>query len=433
MKKQKFINSLSFGLALFAVICLSGCDPDAKNNSEREVVISTLFEKDGTRAAIADDLTFSWTKGDRIAVWAGGAFYTSDAYVADNKYTVRLSGVRDNYALYPANIADNANATGESLKVTLPGEYDFTDVAADYSPLPMIAVNAEGQDLYFTHLGGLLRITISNLPANADNVVVDLGKKINGSFPVHILSDGTFIVAGESGTEGSSKTKFLVDATASPAILNLPVPTGEYETITVDICDSNGTVLSSNTPPFSWTCERAHGKKFDNKMFKTIAINLAVNDWTTSTVGGDNSADLPQASQFVVTGVQNVYQIHHDSDGKKLRQHWVLGSNTATVSFEIFSPVGGTYSITPMGNTDKFTVTYVDGSAASGSIADPRTASKTKVAFTVSANSDATETDLLWFKVSVTSAAGVTYSLDSETQLYDSRGYHYFRLTDPLN
>ncbi len=427
--KQQITSSFLKGLALFAVICLSGCDLENKTSQVRDVVISASAEGDNTRAAIADDLSFSWTAGDRIAVWSGSSYYTSYSYESGNQFTVRLSGLRDNYAVYPANIADNANAASGSLKVTLPTEYDFTNRGADYSPLAMAAVNAEGADLNFKHLGGLLRIALMNVPANADNVLIDLGKKINGSFPVTIDGDDMYIVTEATSATASHQVKFLIDPT-NTTVINLPVPTGTYESLRV-LVRSGNTTLSTNVPDFSWTCERAHGKKFSNVMYKTITINLAVNDWTTQN-STDSSVDLPQASQFVVTGVDNVYQIHNTPEGKALRQTWVLGSKTATVTFDIFSPVGGVYVVETKGDVDKFNVHFVDCLPA-GNIKDPRTTSKTKITFEVSAKSTAVAGDQIWFTTTVGNANGVSFNIDSETQLYDTRGFHYFRIDDPLH
>ena len=56
----------------------------------------------------------------------------------------------------------------------------------------------------------------------------------------------------------------------------------------------------------------------------------------------------------------------------------------------------------------------------------------TKVNFTVTANG-AANGDQLFFKTTVKDENGAIYNLDSETQLYDTRGYHYFMVNDPLN
>ena len=46
--------------------------------------------------------------------------------------------------------------------------------------------------------------------------------------------------------------------------------------------------------------------------------------------------------------------------------------------------------------------------------------------------STATAASKLWFNVTVTATDGEVYNIDSETQLYDMRGYHYFVTQCPL-
>lgn len=162
--------------------------------------------------------------------------------------------------------------------------------------------------------------------------------------------------------------------------------------------------------------------------FKTITLIGEAIEWTEEEfeVESDN---MPQASQFEVTGdnVFTVYELHPTDANRQYRQTWVLGNNTATVSFKIFSPVGGTYEIVPQGNTDSFTVS----GSLTGDINDRTDATVTKVTFTVTP-AGAAAGDEIWFKVFVKDSLGVQYSLDSETQLFDSRGYHKFRIDDPL-
>ena len=285
---------LFFGLALFAILCISGCLPDdmdyRENGTTRTVTIGVTTETPATKVDIGDDLVFSWTNGDQIAVWSGngtsGQYYTSNAYAGGNKYTVALSGARSNYAVYPASIADGDNATSSSLKVKLPAEYDFRGTGANYSPMPMLATNTEGQNLEFKHLGGLLRISIGELPEGASHVTVDLGKKINGTFPVHInTSTGSYIVAGEA-TDGSTQAKFLVPSSGS-VVLNLPVPTGEYSSITIKVYNADGDPLASESPAFSWNCARTRGKKLTSLEWVYVFSDLT--DVSVSYSGGNAS------------------------------------------------------------------------------------------------------------------------------------------------
>lgn len=178
--------------------------------------------------------------------------------------------------------------------------------------------------------------------------------------------------------------------------------------------------------------------KGDFLRFKTITINGTPVAWDEK----DGTPDLiPQASQFNVKpqpadideedvnhGVYNVYDKHRYDDptdpdyAKEYRQYWVIPQGkTATVSFKIVTPRTGTYKIEPIGDVSSFTV----GGTLEGNIpADG------KISFTVTPNT--TESKTLHFKTSITSG-GVTYNIDSETQLFDIRGYHYFVTVDPLN
>ncbi|MBQ6177747.1 MAG: hypothetical protein IJK29_11160, partial [Bacteroidales bacterium] len=170
--------------------------------------------------------------------------------------------------------------------------------------------------------------------------------------------------------------------------------------------------------------------------FKHITLEGQAVDWEAVEVT-ETSDQLPQSSQFNVSGVHNVYELHNTDEGKALRQTWVLGSQTATVTFKIFSPEGGSWEIVPQGAVDKFTVNGTTPATMYGHIntrTEEDTEGATKVTFTVSSNG-ASAGDQIWFKTYVYTGAdrtGIKSSLDSETQLYDARGYHYFRIDDPL-
>ena len=173
--------------------------------------------------------------------------------------------------------------------------------------------------------------------------------------------------------------------------------------------------------------------------FKSITLNGEPVDWTEEKITLQ-SHDTPQATQFSVTGdgIKNVYQLHNSDGNQVYRQTWVLGDKTANVYFKIFTPLGGTYTIKPY--VKKADGTIVEGSTGftvegdlSGSIGTTgQDHVATKVNFTVAANG-AANGDQLFFKTTVKDESGAIYNLDSETQLYDTRGYHYFMVNDPLN
>lgn len=178
--------------------------------------------------------------------------------------------------------------------------------------------------------------------------------------------------------------------------------------------------------------------------FKTITLKGEALEWEVKEIS-TSSSESPQASQFAVTGtgVKNVYT-EHPADGKPYRQYWVLPTTetTAKVTFDVMSPFGGTYTVTPAGSVSDFEIKYykedgVTETTNTGAIGRTVGTVKfpTKVIFTVTPKSSATADSKLWFNVTVTTESGglgEVYNIDSETQLYDMRGYHYFVTKDPL-
>ena len=115
---------------------------------------------------------------------------------------------------------------------------------------------------------------------------------------------------------------------------------------------------------------------------------------------------------------------------KDYRQCWVFNSeNTVTVTYKIMTPASGTWRIEKCGDTGSFTVAVTSsaggvtqsGNLISGALAGD---GPTYITMTITSN-EATALKTLYFKTSV-SDGSTFFSLDSETQLYDMRGYHYF-------
>ena len=173
--------------------------------------------------------------------------------------------------------------------------------------------------------------------------------------------------------------------------------------------------------------------------FKYLTLDIDVMDWVdvTSEISSENGV---QATQFNVTGADNLRELKDakvDADtgmsdsekeeakeaNKAYRQWWVFDAgNPVTVTYKIMMPLEGTWEVVPCGDTGSFTVTSSTGSL-SGDLAGA-SASATYITLTITSN--ATDKKSLYLKTTVTTSDGETYSLDSETQLYDMRGYHYF-------
>ena len=152
--------------------------------------------------------------------------------------------------------------------------------------------------------------------------------------------------------------------------------------------------------------------------FDKITLRLQVQGWDEYTLAEAEASDNVQAGQFTVSG-----------DGVRngtgdYSQYWYFAPETDVyVAFKVMLPVGGTWSVVPVDEDGVFSVTNVSGETLSGEIGDD---GSTVVKLKISYRGEDSDRHVLYLKTFATTEDGNTYSLDSETQLYDIRGYHYF-------
>lgn len=196
--------------------------------------------------------------------------------------------------------------------------------------------------------------------------------------------------------------------------------------------------------------------------FKILNLTGDPDEWTDVDLDDVDNADYPEATQFEVSGANNgryystAYVTVSDKDNKDDRQKWLMKNDaTVTVKFKIMSPDGWNWLVVPCGDVTAFTITSnMEGNALTGPVSNTKTvgdetiATTTNVIFYITAkNPEDTATHELYFKTYVVDPnSGVVdqdtgevdpdtltmYSLDSETQLLEMRGYHYFYLNKTL-
>ena len=183
----------------------------------------------------------------------------------------------------------------------------------------------------------------------------------------------------------------------------------------------------------------------------TVEMDKTKMDWYDGVYSEMVSEDYPQASQFTVTNAINKRDGGKDSDNtdvagtnnKADRQTWYFKKDkkAINVDFNVTSPTNGTWTIEAMGDKDVFTISgsytkytttdgtptgeevSLSGTSISGSINEGH---PTKISLQITPGESAASGNQLYFKTYVTNTDGKKISLDSETQLYDMRGYHYF-------
>ncbi len=472
--------------ALFAACSFSGCNDDESIAPEKEIRITVSAEDMATKGsaittssfeqfgvdgylttAIAgkethyinngqvNKLSSGWTlykDGTTPYAWASSpiAFWARAPYALPVTVASNYGSMSFDYEL-PEHTEDNADAELQEDIVAAYTKVSYADTeASTYTP-------GKGKvNFTFGHALAGIRLDVTNLASGWTVEKVTLsGIYAGGTCTVTPSTSGAPTFAWTLGTATGTYVQTLEAEDFGPATDEADDPTNVLQENSGKVFfippqtfpEGAKIILTLNdgvNEPFDVAASIA-GKSVEIAKMNTYAVTSGfleitltgeVIDWDETEVSYATTDNLPQSTQFAVggEGVQNVYTLHHTNEGKPYRQTWVLGTNTATVSFRIFSPAGGTFEIVPQGDTDKFTVTGVTGFAdgLTGNIS-ARGNAITKVVFTVTPKDGAAAGDKIWFNTYVTdTASGTTYSLDSETQLYDIRGYHYFQINDPL-
>lgn len=324
-------------LAVFATIAVAcervEIEPRDDEESAKGVKMITETVTGGqeiaTKVTIDADAKFAWTIGDNVAVHvsngeshkyvctsgAGGA----SAAAATASFTVSYPEgyARDAFAVFPSTIvtedAANYGQGSQTLDVTLPASYTLAEVSGETSPCPMIADNT-GSSWEFKHLCGMLRLTVNGIPSDATGLIIQFpGKKVNGAFSIAspVTLESSTIATGVPA-DGEDKITVTFDAGLTSAIVNIPLPTGDYEDLFITPVGTATKVAAvRHIKAGGYTATRARAKKLTTTMVsfsvsdtKTVFFspgNLVKTD-ATYTVGSGDERYAFESSPFSTNG-----------------------------------------------------------------------------------------------------------------------------------
>ena len=336
-------------LAMFTAACSNEdefAQEGIKPSPEVKMITETIKASNGdntpaTRAAIDANADFTWSEGDQIAVHVSdGKYYTTSGLAAGGgeyaDFTVSYpEGARDAFAVYPASIvtanAANYGQSGHTLDVTLPASYTLAQVSGDKTPCPMIATNTPGGSWEFFQLCGMLRLTLDGIPAGASYLQVDFdGKQVSGDFSIASPNPGSSTISTSAASNAGDKIKISALEGATSAVINLPLPTGDYSNIRVSaVTNSNVTVKEWD---FNYEAQRAKGKRIKTTMPDTPSITFK--QGTAITTSSSSAVDLESiiGFQFKVgkNTLSNLRFVRIFSEGNLLQTTYVEGKNTST-------------------------------------------------------------------------------------------------------
>ena len=296
------------------------------------------------------DGTCAWQENDQISMWVGK---TLNVPVTNGAVRVSLSGsqARSKWAVYPAANASNISATNPTI--TYPLTYDMyggKNLDPDYTPAPMVAKNTENR-LRFYHTGAVLRLHLSGVPSSTQSLRVTFnGKNISANGAITVSNAGTSSCT-LSGGSWNNYIEFRNLTYASEMDLNIPIPPGDYSSltsITVRTCSQatynnstyqTGTVTKNITA--SWgTIARAQGIKYSIS-FMSVTTTYSPITYTSQRfyispgflkwdqdhyTFTDGSDPLDMLNYTDIASIKNVY--YHDRTSLQNR----LGINTSNTS-----------------------------------------------------------------------------------------------------
>lgn len=185
-----------------------------------------------TKASVSDAGAFAWVSGDAIGLYNGSGFneLTTSGSGGTATFTGTVVGTPQTCAIFPYSVAKTVSS------VTLPASYVWKENDA---PTPMYAAySASG--LEFKHLGGLVKVSVSGIPAESREFVVTADKDICGDYS--LVEEGGYKVIKSAGSAANNSVKFTFETPASDMIFYVPVPVGSYK-FTVSLNDAGGNEL----------------------------------------------------------------------------------------------------------------------------------------------------------------------------------------------
>ena len=233
----------TFLIAAAAVLSIVACQKEMPVAPEGNYTVRASRESAaGTKSTVSDDGAFAWSAGDAIGLWNGKKFCkltTKNGGSSTAVFGETMEGTAQSYAVFP--FALNAKVESGTVKVTLPSSYEWKSGETNS---PMLAECGENpSSLTFKHLGGLVKVSVKNVPADAAKFVLTADKDIAGEYSV--TADGENKIIKTAGDGAGKSVEFTFTAgNATEMAFYVPVPVGDYK-FTVALQKEDGTQLWS--------------------------------------------------------------------------------------------------------------------------------------------------------------------------------------------
>lgn len=292
-------------IALSALAMLTGCSNEEnfglKPTDGNRSLTATIEQNDLSRTAVSEEGQVTWTETDAIGVFGTASQNIRFTYQSstDNGNSATFRGdfpeeETMEQAYYPYQ--EDATLSGNALTLNLPSEYTYTG----NSNAPMLGVKNNDGTFTFKHLTGLLRITINNVPEEADRFVITSSGETNapdiaGQATITDINaeDATLSITANGSKSITYNLGTLTEETGFRTFF-IPLPVGEYPQLSVALYAKDST-----DPYFTKTIS-------DITVRRAVMIDMPILDAQTGAqyVLSENTIQLSKEDESYIESVE---------------------------------------------------------------------------------------------------------------------------------
>ena len=237
-----------FILSAILFLGLASCNEESLDSGISTQELNVTINEKSSRVGFENGTgNFFWTANDKIGVTtttSATSFISmtlsSESGKSTGTFIGTMSGKPSGYAVYPYIEFRNHSITalGE-LTYKFPSEYTYSNLDSEYGSktgnsfnAPMWAEIIEGEGVFFNHLGGVICVTVNNLPVgNNQKFILETTNQITGEFTADLTIDSPKLVTTASNTNNTVTINFSNSTEDGTGVFYVPVPTGTYDEI----------------------------------------------------------------------------------------------------------------------------------------------------------------------------------------------------------
>ena len=347
------MKKIAFLLAT-AVLAAAACTRELTDTvvegllpGQRFVSINASAESAGSRVTYAEDRTFGWEAGDKIAVWTGAEFvtatYAGESGAAQGPFRLIL-GEGETYsgvALYPT--LPGSTVSGGKVNILLGDSYSPANLGSVLMPLVARIASPDQADLAFKHVGAAVKVTFQNLPEGDITFRLLSDKGLTGTFEVDLSELGTASISAPASDGENNHVDISVTGNTAPELtVFFPVPTGQLR-FGVDVIAGGKTVFTKEVGTKVNTLARGMILRMPEIVIPDSDRKVLLNG-TTEFATIQAAIDAAQDGD-VVTASEGIFDEHVKIDEKAVTLEGV-GAGTVINSVEIYKAAAIVRSLT---------------------------------------------------------------------------------------